>query len=193
MTESSAAHLQAVDAPADPASEIGVLEARLAEARRRLDRARLASPALTGPIQPRPEHLRTEAPASPAQEQLWFLERFAPGLRAYNIPFGLRLRGTLDVAALERSLSRILARHEALRTSFLARSTGPVQVISPAVPVRLAEPTPVTQATLAAHLDAEARAPFDLTRGPLIRFGLLRLAPDDHVLTTTMHHICSDG
>ncbi|HLJ99327.1 MAG TPA: amino acid adenylation domain-containing protein [Streptosporangiaceae bacterium] len=193
MTESSTAHLQAVGAPADPASEIGVLEARLAEARRRLDQARLASPALTGPIQPRPDHLRAEAPASPAQEQLWFLERFAPGLRAYNIPFGLRLRGTLDVAALERSLSRILARHEALRTSFLARSTGLVQVISPAVPVRLAEPTPVTPATLAAHLDAEARAPFHLTRGPLIRFGLLRLAPDDHVLTATMHRICSDG
>jgi amino acid adenylation domain-containing protein len=190
VTESSTARLQAVGAPADPSSEIGVLEARLAEARRRLDQARLA---LTGPIRPRPDYLRAEAPASATQEQLWFLERFAPGLRAYNIPFGLRLRGTLDVVALERSLSRIIARHEALRTSVQARNGEPVQVISPGVSVRLPEATLVTQASLPARLDAEARAPFDITRGPLIRFGLLSLAPDDHVLTATMHHICSDG
>src|SRR5215468_4080174 len=73
---------------------------------------------------------RTE-PASYAQERLWFLDRLAPGGSTFNIPVGWRLGGALDEAALERSLSEIVRRHEALRTTFADVDGAPVQVIAP--------------------------------------------------------------
>src|SRR5262245_42214568 len=74
---------------------------------------------------------RSEAPLSFAQERLWFLDRLQPGSAFYNVPIALRLEGTLDVSALERALSEIVRRHEALRTSFGEGPNGPIQVIAP--------------------------------------------------------------
>jgi amino acid adenylation domain-containing protein len=139
------------------------------------------------------------APLSFAQQRLWFLDQYEPENILYNIPAAIRLNGALNVTALERSLNKILKRHEALRTTFALVGDRPVQVINEPGSFRLtvtelrersAEEKEATAARLAAE---EARKPFNLSEGPLLRVKLLRLATDDHVLLITMHHIVSDG
>jgi amino acid adenylation domain-containing protein len=139
-------------------------------------------------------------PLSFAQQRLWFLDQLEPGSSAYNVPAALRIRGALHVAALERALGDILARHESLRTTFHpAVDRDPVQVIAPPAPFRL--PSDDLSALPAAEREAEARRraseevarPFDLARGPLFRARLLRLSPEDRVLVVTLHHAVSDG
>ncbi|MFL5538127.1 MAG: condensation domain-containing protein, partial [Longimicrobiaceae bacterium] len=141
------------------------------------------------------------APASFAQERLWFLDRLRPGEISYNLPFALRLRGALDVDALERSLGEIVRRHEALRTAFQERGGTPLQVIAPFGGLRLPVkdlshlPEADREAEVQAELVAESGAarPFDLSAGPLFRVSLLRLGAEDHVLLLSQHHIVSDG
>ncbi|MEW5927424.1 MAG: non-ribosomal peptide synthase/polyketide synthase, partial [Gemmatimonadota bacterium] len=136
-------------------------------------------------------------PLSFAQQRLWLVDRLEPGSAAYNMPFALRLRGELDVAALRASLGALVRRHETLRTLFGEHGGEPVQVVHPAAPAAL----PVVD--LRGGGDAgreaerlaeeEALRPFDLARGPLLRGTLLRLDGGDHVLLLTLHHIVSDG
>ncbi|HSE19639.1 MAG TPA: amino acid adenylation domain-containing protein [Pyrinomonadaceae bacterium] len=139
------------------------------------------------------------APLSFAQQRLWFLEQYEPDNILYNLPVSIRLHGALDVPALERTLNEIVRRHESLRTTFAMENDHPVQVVNEARPFRLSvvelrETSPDQSEAKAARLVAEeARQPFNLTEGPLLRVGLLRLAEDDHVLLVTMHHIISDG
>ncbi|MGA4254943.1 amino acid adenylation domain-containing protein, partial [Ralstonia nicotianae] len=137
-------------------------------------------------------------PLSFAQQRLWFLAQMEGGREAYHIPVGLRLKGELDEDALRRSLDRIVARHEALRTRFEVQEGAAVQRTAPAdVGLTLdwvdlsAEAVPEHQLGLQA--EAEARAPFDLEQGPLIRGRLVKLGEQEHVLLITMHHIVSDG
>jgi amino acid adenylation domain-containing protein len=138
-------------------------------------------------------------PLSFAQHRLWFLAQLDErASAAYAIPGGVRLKGSLDVAALHAALNRIVERHEALRTCFTSVDGAPVQVVAaPEMGFAL------SQADLSGHAEAEAKlerlaaeeasAPFDLNHGPLIRGRLIRLADDDHALLVTMHHIVSDG
>ncbi|MBW3655446.1 MAG: amino acid adenylation domain-containing protein, partial [Gemmatimonadetes bacterium] len=137
-------------------------------------------------------------PLSYAQQRLWFLERLGDLGSTYHVSRRLRLRGALDRAALVRALDRLLARHEALRTTFSAGGGEPEQRIGPEtsrfhlIEHDLAgetEPLDALQRLMA----GEIAAPFDLERGPLIRGRLIRLADDDHVLMLTMHHVVSDG
>jgi amino acid adenylation domain-containing protein len=125
-----------------------------------------------------------------AQQRLWFLAQLEGASAAYHITMGVRLRGTLDEPALRRALDRLVERHEALRTTFAA--DAPTQHIAAPAPFALVTRV-AGEAELAAHVAREARAPFDLVRGPLVRGQLLRLAVDDHALLITMHHIVSDG
>ncbi|MGO4263836.1 condensation domain-containing protein, partial [Lysobacter sp. TAB13] len=118
----------------------------------------------------------------------------------YHMPVALQLSGELDRAALQNSLNRIVARHENLRTRFVSQSGAPVQVIDPAdtgfvlVDHDLSDLTADAQASaVATQSREEARAPFDLAQGPLIRGRLLRLSEHEHVLLVTQHHIVSDG
>ena len=147
---------------------------------------------------PTPPETRT-APLSFAQQRLWFLDQYEPENILYNIPSAIRLNGALDVIALERSLNEILKRHEALRTTFAGMSDRPLQVINEPRDFRLTvielrESSPEKKEATVARLAAdEARTPFNLAAGPLLRVKLLRLAEDDHVLLITMHHIISDG
>jgi amino acid adenylation domain-containing protein len=143
---------------------------------------------------------REEAlPLSYGQQRLWFLDQFSPDTSFYNIPSALRLSGDLNIPALEHTFSEIIRRHEVLRTTFDYVKSAPVQVIAPpqplAVPVTDISRVPQPERdALASRLAAEeARRPFDLRRGPLLRASLLRLAPKEHVLLFTMHHIISDG
>ena len=119
---------------------------------------------------------------------------------AYHLAIALRLRGTLDPAALRATLDRIVARHENLRTCFVMREGAPVQVIAPAdVGFQLIErdlcalDVPAQEIAIAELSVEEARAPFDLATGPLIRGQLLVLGEQDHMLLLTQHHIISDG
>ncbi len=138
-------------------------------------------------------------PLSFSQQRLWFLDQLEPGSFAYNLAGALRLEGPLDVAALRQVLDEIVRRHESLRTTFVGGDGEPVQVVAPPAPFPLpvvdlaglpAAPREAEAARLAA---AEARRPFDLQRGPLLRLSLLRLAAWEHALVTAMHHIVSDG
>jgi amino acid adenylation domain-containing protein len=147
----------------------------------------------------RPEGL-ADLPLSYGQEQLWFVDRFAPGLPTYNIPFALRLSGRLDAAGLSRAVDGLAGRHEALRTRLVASADGgPVQVIDPAGPVLLEvvdlsglEPDR-RQAALREFIDVESVRPFTLAEGPLLRTWLLRLSGDEHVLMIVVHHSVFDG
>ncbi|HEU0078188.1 MAG TPA: amino acid adenylation domain-containing protein, partial [Longimicrobiaceae bacterium] len=131
--------------------------------------------------------------------RLWFLDRLEPGSAVYNVPGAWRLGGALDEAALERSLTEIVRRHEALRTTFAEVGGSPVQVIAPfggfALPVEnLSELSEADrEAALGQRAREEAARPFDLAAGPLFRAALLRLGAEDHVLLLSMHHIVSDG
>ena len=161
--------------------------------------ARLAA-AASVPVVPLVARPRPPAiPLSFAQQRLWFLHQLAPTAGAYNLPCTLRLTGPLDVPALERSLDEIVRRHEALRTTFATGPEGPVQIIGPVCPVRLARADLSAIAPLdrEAHLEArcveEFSRPFDLTRGPLLRAVMIRLAAEDHALLLPTHHIVSDG
>ncbi len=138
-------------------------------------------------------------PCSFSQQRLWFLHQLEPASAAYNVPSALRLRGRLVPRHLLAALAGVVARHEVLRTTFEAGPEGPRQVVQPpaavALPVvdlaGLAAPGGV--AALAALLGAEARRPFDLARGPLLRTLLLRLGDGDHALALSLHHIVSDA
>ncbi|WP_426109355.1 amino acid adenylation domain-containing protein [Pseudomonas sp. TWR1-1-4] len=131
-------------------------------------------------------------PLSYAQERQWFLWQLDPDSAAYHIPSALRLKGALDVSALQRSFEALVARHESLRTHVQVQPEGARQVIrtDAALPIRLGE---VNEADLQAQVEAEIARPFDLQEGPLLRVTLLRLAEDDHVLVVVQHHIVSDG
>ncbi|HEX2094416.1 MAG TPA: condensation domain-containing protein, partial [Longimicrobiaceae bacterium] len=152
----------------------------------------------TPPIVPAPRD-GGPLPLSFAQQRLWFLDRLEPGSPTYNLPRALRLCGRLHARVLERALGEIVRRHEALRTVFAEVGGEPVQLVRPAV----AAPLPVVdlsaaseeaqEATARRLFQEEARRPFDLERGPLLRTRLLRLSPEEHVLFLSMHHIVSDG
>lgn len=138
-------------------------------------------------------------PLSYAQQRLWVLERLEPGNPVYNIPMGIRLKGELDIEALQRALNEVVSRHESLRTRFALSDDIPLQVIEatrrqelPVVDLQHVEPArwEATADTLGA---VEARRPFDLESGPLFRTCLLRFSPTEHVLVGVMHHIISDG
>ncbi len=137
------------------------------------------------PIAPRATGVTV--PLSFAQERLWFLDQLNPGLVAYNIPAAVDLRGRLRVDVLHASLTALVARHEVLRTRFVAASEDdpPVQVIDPLSPVPLtvtdlrALPAAERASAVAVRAEAEAATPFDLTTGPLLRATLLQVEGDD--------------
>ena len=153
----------------------------------------LLAPALA--VRVRPEHL----PLSYAQERLWLLEQIGGLGSTYNMPASVRLRGALDVVALERAFAAVVERHEALRTRFAVVDGGPVQVIEPAGSFELAiedlsELAEDERATMTrGRVQALTQHPFDLERGPLFRAHLLRLSEQEHIAVVAMHHIVSDG
>ena len=136
-----------------------------------------------------------------AQERLWFLQQLEPEDTSYNIPQGIRVKGALEVGALQQSFTEIVSRHEALRTRFEMVNGEPVQVIETptAVNIKLSLddlsglPSHEREAQAMKLATEEARQPFDLQRGPLMRTKLVRLSEEEHLLLLTMHHIVSDG
>ncbi len=138
-------------------------------------------------------------PLSFAQERLWFLTQLEPENPSYNLPFALRLSGELNVAALQKSIDAIIARHETLRTKFVAVDGEPFQFVSPIATATFEILDLTTFAEDKAELELKrlmttvAERPFDLSNDYPMRASLLKLAGDDHVLLVTMHHIISDA
>ena len=138
-------------------------------------------------------------PLSFVQQRLWFLNELEPGSTIYNVPCIVRLRGSLDVAALEKSINEIVRRHEVLRTRFGSVDGEARQIINPWQSV----PLPVfvisgckgdaREAELLRLVEEQTFLPFDLSAGPLFRAALIENAPDDHVLVLNAHHIVSDA
>ena len=173
------------------------LAARKAEILKLLQEASIAAPSDSQSI---PRISREGGLAlSFAQQRLWFLAQMDGVSEAYHILRGLSLKGKLDRVSLKGALDRILARHEALRTTFAVVNDEPVQRITAAADSRF----PLIEHDLRRHsgargelarlTDLEAVSPFDLEAGPLIRGRLIQVADDEHVLLITMHHIVSDG
>jgi amino acid adenylation domain-containing protein len=134
----------------------------------------------------------TALPLSYAQERQWFLWQLDPQSAVYHIPSALRLKGRLDIVALQKSFESLIARHESLRTQFRQVGEGMRQEIQPTYAVVL-EPETLAESQLKARVEQAIAHPFDLARGPLLRMTLLRLSELDHVLVLVQHHIISDG
>lgn len=140
-----------------------------------------------------------DAPLSHAQEVLWLLDRATPGLIAYNSALAFRLRGVLDIPALQRALDALVARHEALRTRFAPHGESAVQHVEPpraaALTIEDLRTTPATtrQADAEKRLRELARRPFTLSTEVLFRTTLVRLSDDDAILMLLTHHIVSDA
>src|SRR2546428_3491137 len=181
----------------DPPDRVGDLSPERRAILMRMLRDRTARGEEAGSIPRRPAGGRP--PLSFAQHRLWFLDRLAPGAPTYNMARAVRLRGRLDRQALGRALDEIIRRHEILRTTFAEAPEGPVQIIAPILAMSVpvvecgAVPADHQSAEIGRRAAEEARRPFDLARGPLVRLVLLRLSDDDHVLVLTMHHIVGDG
>lgn len=152
-----------------------------------------------------------ELEASFGQQRLWFLDQLEPDSPLYNNFAALRLSGTLDMAALEFSLGKIIERHEALRTIFRSHAGTPRQVILPVMATTIQQ-IDLSQSSGSAVKDTggartdtggvpmvtrlaldEARRPFNLSTGPLLRMTVLHLTSEEHIVFLTMHHIISDG
>lgn len=140
-----------------------------------------------------------DAPLSFSQQMVWLLDQFEPGNPVYNRPTFIRLAGTLNLLALEKSLNEIIGRHEILRTSFDQINGKPVQKINPNITLNLPivelshvkdENKQIEAQCLA---NQEAQHKFDLTQAPLIKAKLVRLYEQEHILLLTMHHIIFDG
>ena len=150
------------------------------------------------PIQVHAE--QSTAPASLMQQRVWFLEQFEPGRLTYNTPSAHRLKGPLDVAALERSFNEIIRRQAILRTAFAEEDGVPVQRIAPVLQVSLTPvddlsrlPPSEREPALMALLQQRVAQLIDLRQAPLFKVGLVKLADQEHVLFFMPHHIIWDG
>lgn len=136
---------------------------------------------------------------SSAQERMWFLHVMEPESAAYNVTSAARFTGPLNVEILRKSVRFLVLRHEMLRSVFPSDASGPYRM------VREHTDTPFTVTDLSTQsrwardrelgllLDEHAADPFDVQNGPLIRFAVLRVGDDDHLVAVTMHHIIADG
>ncbi len=137
-------------------------------------------------------------PVTHAQQRMWFLNQLEPDNPAYHIPGQLRLTGQLDLLALKESFRALVKRHEALRTVFRQAEGEVVQIIRKEVSldweeIDLTLDRVDKEEQLQEHIRMEARRPFDLHAGPLLRVKLIQLGAKDYLLLLTVHHIVADG
>ncbi len=142
---------------------------------------------------------RTGAPLSAGQQRIWFMDRLSPGRGTYNIPLAFALEGAFPAHAFEHAMGQVVQRHEVLRTHFISLDGSPIAEIEPPAPVIAALvdlsglPSERCEHAIRLVLEATARRPFDLERGPVFRVAWLRRARDEEILTFTVHHAAFDG
>ncbi|KAB2667866.1 MAG: amino acid adenylation domain-containing protein [Verrucomicrobia bacterium] len=160
--------------------------------------------ACRGPMVPGPVALPSRPPDGRlplafAQERLWFLEQLEPGTAVYNLSTAMRLHGAVDADALGRSVREVVRRHEVLRTAYAVDAGVPGQILGLAADLAVEFvdlrdiPGGEREAASRRRAAAAAGRPFDLSRGPMLRALLLRVADDAHDFVLTVHHIACDG
>ncbi|QWF85966.1 non-ribosomal peptide synthetase [Amycolatopsis sp. CA-230715] len=138
-------------------------------------------------------------PVSFGQERLWFLAEFERGGVEYNAPRVVRLRGVVDVGALEVAVSGVVGRHESLRSRFVEVGGRAGVVVDPPGRVRVevvdvsSVPEPERERVVEECVEREVVRPFELRRGGLVRVMLVRESETEHVLVVCLHHVICDG
>ena len=156
-------------------------------------------PAPAGPPAIAPLPRPAQVPLSFGQQRLWLLDRLSGASPAYSLPVAVELEGRLALAPLARAVAEITGRHEVLRTVFPHTDDLPRQVVAARWHGRLALvdlaalPVALRRPTARGLLSAEARRPFDLAEGPLLRWILVRLGAEEHLMALVLHHIVADG
>ncbi|MFI6174128.1 amino acid adenylation domain-containing protein [Nonomuraea sp. NPDC051191] len=142
----------------------------------------------------RADQPQVELDASYGQQALWFLYRLAPGSCAYNVMQVVRVRGTLDLAALRRTLETVSARHAALRTRYATRDGRTIQIVDREQPVSLTvlDASRWTGERLAEEVRERAERPFSLEHGPVWRVEVFARGVDEHDILVCFHHIAVD-
>jgi amino acid adenylation domain-containing protein len=176
--------------------------ARLAQVRRALLEQRIRAAGSRPAAEPAPVTSRTASgpmPLSASQSQLWYLSQLAPDSRALNEVIEIRKTGALDVEALRRALSAVVARHEVLRMTFDSVDGVPHQIVREPTEVDL----PLSDLSDLGFQDAVARGveivaadasrAWNLADGPLVRPRLIRITDDDYRLYLGLHHLIWDG
>jgi acyl-CoA synthetase (AMP-forming)/AMP-acid ligase II len=158
------------------------------------------APRLPSAIVRVPRDINGLEPASVAQERLWHQQHALPDMPFFfNILYALRLTSPIDAAVLERSVNEIVRRHEMLRTTFAVVDDRFVQVIAPQLIVPLLfndlRGLRRSKRETVAHqlIQQEVLHSFDLSKGPLLRARLVRLAEQEHLLLISMHQVICDG
>lgn len=160
----------------------------------------IATAAQAGSDPPPIQRRTTEAvPLSFAQQRMWFLAQLEPENPFYNLPIAVSLQGTLNLRALQQTLSEILRRHEVLRTQIATQEGQAIAIIMPCPTLQM---SPIDLSTLTEEkreaevrqwIAIEAQRPFDLSRDPPLRVNLLHLSEHHYILLLTLHHIAADG
>lgn len=159
------------------------------------------TPSAAGKLPPLLERVTRGAdmPVSHTQQRLWFIKQMDPQSHVYNVPAALRLKGTLDMVALGRTLAALVARHECLRTRFLAIDGTPRCAVDKQAVVSLEQldlstlPTAEREPAALRAMQALAERPFDISRAPLLHALLVRIASDSHIFLFVLDHIVADG
>src|SRR5579864_2862104 len=139
-----------------------------------------------------------DSPAWYLEQPLWIADAMSPGNAAHNYPLAMRICGPLNQEALAHGLQEIMRRHHVLRSAFRIEDGKPAHMIMPVQPLCMplldlnSFPEDVREAKAQESVFEDARRPFDLTRGPMLRILLIRLQPDDHILLLTTHHLVCD-
>ena len=142
---------------------------------------------------------RTDVPLSFAQELLWLQAQMAPNAATYNVPMALRIGGAFDMGRLRNAIKVLTERHDALRTSFVEGPDGARQRIAETARTNVMEvdltgwDAEDREDAALTNIRRAALEPFDLTRAPLMRVSVVKIAPDDAILLIVVHHIVFDG
>lgn len=182
-----------VNLPVPAFFEAPTLAELAAELERRIRTARgIVSP----PIEKTPRD--RVLPLSYTQERQWFLTQLDPGASTHNNTSATHLEGPLDVGALERGIDEIVRRHEILRTTYAMTEDGPAQRVAPHRPMKVPRidlrrlGRAARESELRRFAAREVRRPFDLERGPVLRFYLIALSESENVILVACHHIAMD-
>jgi amino acid adenylation domain-containing protein len=167
---------------------------RLVTRARGLARARAAEDAI-----PRRAASDAPVPLSSAQRRIWLHAQLDPLTPLYNLPGVWRVRGPLHIGALERAFQDLIARHDALRVGVVAADGDPTQTIAAHVAFGIARvdatglPTNTVARAIPRLLDRALWRPFDLSKPPLCRVMVIRLADEEHLLLVVSHHLVLDA
>ncbi|MDG1463405.1 MAG: amino acid adenylation domain-containing protein, partial [Gammaproteobacteria bacterium] len=134
-------------------------------------------------------------PLSFGQERLWFLNELEPGSSLYNIPTAIKLKGSLNLQALQLAFDQLLERHESLRTTFTLNGEQPVQKIATQLSIALEkhDANNMGDDDLNALLTTICLKPFNIKQGPLLKLCVIEINEDEHALLLVIHHIIADG